>query len=72
MLHELTPQKAQRRVDICRQHIGNPMDDKFIRRILLHVMKNWSYRKPDASKQCLDPSQPVKAIVKEKIGSAPE
>ena len=27
-------------VDICRQVIGNPMDDRFIRRILPHVMKN--------------------------------
>ena len=31
--HELTPQQAQRRVDICRQLIGNPMNGRFIRRI---------------------------------------
>ena len=28
---ELTPQQAQCRVDICRQLIGNPVDDRFIR-----------------------------------------
>ena len=32
--HELTPQQAQRRVSICHQLIGNPMDDRFIRRIV--------------------------------------
>ena len=32
--HELTPQQAQRIVDVCSQLIGNPMDDRFIRRIV--------------------------------------
>ena len=32
--HELTPQQATRRVYICRQLIGNPMNDGFIRRIV--------------------------------------
>ena len=31
--HELTPQQAKRKVDICRQLIGNPMA-RFIRRII--------------------------------------
>ena len=31
--HALTPQQAQRSVDICRHLIGNPMDDRFIWRI---------------------------------------
>ena len=33
--HELTPQQAQGRVDICRQLIGNTVDDRFIRRIVI-------------------------------------
>ena len=33
--HELTPQEPQRREDTCRQLIGNPMDDRFIRRIVI-------------------------------------
>ena len=69
--NELTPQNGQRRVDICRQFIGNPMDDRFIRRILSHVMKNGSYHNPDASEQWLGPRQPAKVIVK-KIGLAPK
>ena len=28
--HTLTPQEAQLRMDICRQFIGNPMDDRSI------------------------------------------
>ena len=32
--HKLTPQQALRRVDICLQLISNPMDVRFIRRIV--------------------------------------
>ena len=40
-LHELTPQQAQRRADICRQLVDNPMDDRYcISGELSHVMKN--------------------------------
>ena len=65
--HELTHQQAQPRVDIRRQSIGNPMDDRFIRRILSHVMKNGSYHNTDASKQWLGPRQPAKIIVKKSV-----
>ena len=63
--HELTPQRDKRRVDICRQFIGNPMDDIFIRRtiIVTCVEKCVSYRNPDASKQWLGPHQPSKVIL---------
>ena len=33
--YELAPQQAQRRVDICRQLTGNPMDDRFMRKIVI-------------------------------------
>ena len=39
--HELTPQQAHPRMDVCPQLIGNPMDDRFIRGIV-SVMKNGS------------------------------
>ena len=60
---ELTPQQAQRSVDICRQLIGNPTDDRFIRRIVTCDEKWIYYRNPDASNQWLGPRQPVKVIV---------
>ena len=62
--HELTPQQAQRRVDISRQLIGNPMDDRFIRRIVTCDEKWIYYRNPDAWKLWLRPRQPTKGIVK--------
>ena len=34
--HELTPQQAKRRVDVCRQLICNPMDDRFMRIVTCH------------------------------------
>ena len=45
------PPQAQRGVDICLQLIGNPMDDRFIRRIFTYVEKWIYYRNPEASKQ---------------------
>ena len=32
--NELAPQQAKRRVDICHQLIGNPIDDRFIRKVV--------------------------------------
>ena len=39
----------QRRLGICRQPIGNSMDDRFIRRIVICDEKWVCYRNPDAS-----------------------
>ena len=41
--HELTLQQAHRRVGICRQLIDNPIDDRFIRRIVTCDEK-WVFR----------------------------
>ena len=49
--HELTPQKVQRIMNICRQLIGNPMDERFIRRIAIYDEELVYYRNPNASKQ---------------------
>ena len=67
---ELTSPHAQSRVDICRQFISNPINDRIIRRIMCD--EQWVYYlNPDASKQWLDLRQPAKIAVKE-IGSAPK
>ena len=47
--HELIPQQAQCRVDICCQLISNPMDDRFIRRIVTCDEKWVYYCNPDTS-----------------------
>ena len=49
---------------ICCQLIGNPMDDKFIRRIVTCDEKWVYYQNPNASKQWLSPRQLAKVIVK--------
>ena len=67
--HEFTAQQARHKVDICRQLIGNPMDDRYIRKIVTCDEKWVYYCNSDASKQWLGPRQPAKVIVKE-IGSA--
>ena len=65
--HELTPQQAKNKVDICRQFIGNSMDDRFIRRIVTSE-ENWVYyRNPDASKEWLGLRQPAKVVVKKSV-----
>ena len=53
--HELTPQLAQRREDICRQLIGNSMDDRCIRRIVTCNENGSITANPDASKLWLGP-----------------
>ena len=65
--YELTPQQAQRRVDICPQLFGNPMDDRFMKKIATSDEHWVDYRNPDASKQCLGPRQPAKVIVKKTL-----
>ena len=66
--HELTPQQAQRGVDVCRQLIGNPMDDRFIRRIVTCDEKWVYYRnlKPRNSGSVPSTCQ----VHRKKIGSA--
>ena len=67
VLHEMAPQQVQRRVDICQQVIGKPMDDRFIRVIVTCDEKCLYYRNPDSLKQWLGPCQPAKPIVKKSI-----
>ena len=55
---------------MCRQLMGNPNDDRFIRRIVTRDEKWVYYRNPNASKQWLGPRPPAKVIVKNRF--APE
>ena len=57
----MKPHQAERRVDICHQLIGNPMDERFIRKI---VACDEKWVKFYASKQWLGPRQPAKVMVK--------
>ena len=64
--HEFTPQQVLVRVKICLQLIGNPMDDRFIGRIVTYDEK-WIYNwNSEASKQWLHSHQPTKVIFKKK------
>ena len=51
-------------MDSCCQLIGNPIDDRFIRRIVTCDEKWVYYCNPDTSKQWLGPRQLAKVIVK--------
>ena len=52
---------------MCRQLIGNPIDDRFIRRIVTCDVKRVDCRNPDASKQWLGTRKPAKVIVKKSV-----
>ena len=47
--HELTQQQTQCTVNICRQLVSNPIDDRFSRRTVTSHEKWVYYRNPDAS-----------------------
>ena len=55
--HELTPEQARRRVDICRQLLANPLDDRFFRRIVTCDEKRIFLRNPDTRRQWVFPGQ---------------
>ena len=67
--YELTPQQAQQRVDICHQLINNPMDVRFIRKIITCDEKWIYYSNPDTSKQWLSPLNLPKLSLKNQFGS---
>ena len=65
--HELTREQVQLRVDICRQLISNPMDDRFIRRIVT-CDENWVYyHNPGVSKQGSVPVKLLKLRLKKSV-----
>lgn len=64
--HDLTPAQAKCRVDICRDLLSNPQDDRFFKRIVTCDEKWILYRNPDMTKQWLDPGQSAEPVVKQK------
>ena len=56
----MVPLQAQCRVDIYRQLIGNPVDNRFIRRTVTCGEKWVYYPNPDSSKEWLGLRQPAK------------
>lgn len=62
--HELTPENAQRRVEICKQLLSNPLDERFFKRIVTCDEKWIYFRNGDNRNQWLDPSQPALPVVK--------
>ena len=62
--HELTPEQAQRRVDVCKQLLENPMDERFLKRIVTCDEK-WVYlRNPYTRKQWTLPDHVVQPVAK--------
>ena len=55
--HELSPDQAERRVNICRQLLSNPNDERFIKRIVTSDEKWIFFRNPDMRNQWLNPGQ---------------
>ena len=62
--HELTPEQARRRVEICKQLLQNTLDFRFFKRIVTCDEK-WIYlRNPDTSNQWLDVGDPGLPVAK--------
>lgn len=62
--HELTPEQAQRRIDVCRRLLENPIDDRFFKRIVTCDEKWVYFRNPDMEKQWLSRGQVPEPVVK--------
>lgn len=62
--HELTPEQAQSRVDVCNQLLAFPFDERFFKRIITCDEK-WIYmRNPDTRRQWLFPGQTAEPVAK--------
>lgn len=62
--HELTESQAKRRVDVCRQLLLNPNDQRWIKRIVTCDEKWVYYDNPDKRNQWLDPGQVAEPVAK--------
>jgi histone-lysine N-methyltransferase SETMAR len=62
--HELTPNQAKPRVEICRQLLDNPLSSYFFNRIVTSDEKCIYFYNPDKQGQWLDPNQPAQAVAK--------
>ena len=62
--HELNEKQAERRVEVCRQLLQNPRDERFIRRIVTCDEKWIYFSNPNKENQWLDPGQMAKPVAK--------
>ena len=62
--HEMTPQMLQRRVDLCKELLQNPLDFRFFKRIVTCDEKWIYFRNPDTSNQWVDSSEPAMPAAK--------
>ena len=57
--HELTPAQKRHRVDVCRQLLTNPQDERFFKRIVTCDEKWIHFNNFNQQTQWLDPDQPA-------------
>ncbi len=62
--HDLTENQIQNRVSICRKLLENPLDDRFIRRIVTCDEKWVYFNNPDKRNQWLNPGQAAEPVSK--------
>ena len=62
--HELTPAQAEQRVNLCRQLLKNPKDERFIKRIVTSDEKWIYFRNPDTTNQWLHAGQLPEPVVR--------
>ena len=65
--HELTPDQAQRRVEICKTLLSNPLDERFFKRIVTCDEKWIYFKNENDSNQWLDQSQPALPVVRRRF-----
>ena len=62
--HELTPNNIQRRIEICRNLLQNPLDERFFKRIVTCDEKWIYFHNENNQNQWLDQSQPAIPVVR--------
>ena len=62
--HELTPDQARDRIDICKRLLGNPLDERHFKQIVACDEKWIFFRNPDNRNQWLYSGQLVKPVAR--------
>ena len=63
--HDLTPQQAQRRLELCTKLLENPTDDRFWKRIVTGDEKWIFFKNPDKEKQWVVPGGSAQSVVRQ-------
>ena len=62
--HELTPNQARDRIDICKRLLENPLDERQFKRIVACDVMWIYYRNPDKRNQWLHSGQPANTVAR--------